>query len=150
MVKEIGRTPSDCGEKVLVCITAQSNSRRLICIAAKTADEVNGELHVLHVEKGNNIFQNENSPKLLEELFAFATEQGGMVHVYCDDNIPQSIADFIAREKITRLVLGEPPKEFAKGAGKNSRNELTHILAAMPQRVEVLIVKREEEFPDGK
>ena len=42
----------DNTERVLVCITSQANSERLIDMAAETADMLNGELHILHVQRG--------------------------------------------------------------------------------------------------
>ncbi|MPM49129.1 hypothetical protein SDC9_95857 [bioreactor metagenome] len=45
-------------ERILVCITAQCNSKRLINEGAKVADQVNGELHIIHVQRGDSIFNN--------------------------------------------------------------------------------------------
>lgn len=144
MVKEINRTSQDDREKILVCITAQSNSKRLIDKGAQVADKRNGELHILNVQKGNNIFHNEDTPRLLEELFNYGTEKGAMVHAYCDDNIPESIALFIQKEKITRLVLGQPPKDLQKNLPCNV-NQFHRIIERMPQKIEVVIVGKEDE-----
>ncbi len=43
-------------EKVLVCITIQKNSKRLIRKGAEIANNIGGELHILHVEKRNEYF----------------------------------------------------------------------------------------------
>lgn len=144
MVKEIDRSSMGGYEKVLVCITAQSNSKRLINKGAEIADHVNGELHILHVQKGNNIFHNNDTPRLLQQLFQYGSEKGGMVHAYCDDQIPESIAAFIEREKVTRLVLGEPPQHI-KNMKKKNENQFHKILQCMKQKVEIIIVGREEE-----
>lgn len=142
MVKEIDGSRLWQGRKILVCITAQENSKRLIQEGATLADAEDGELHILHVEKGNTIFQNTNAPLLLQELFRYATDKGGMVHVYCDDNVPESIAAFISREGITHLVLGEPPKEFLQRNGADC--QLQRILEGLPRRVHVTVVSRME------
>ncbi len=142
MVKEIDMDNTEFTQKVLVCITAQSNSKRLINKGAQIADIANAELHILNVQKGNTIFNNEETPKLLQQLFLYGSEKGGMVHAFCDDNIPESIAAFIKKEKITKLVLGEPP--VSKHA-VCSENQFHRIMENIPGEVEIIIVKREEE-----
>lgn len=137
MQSESNKTPLI--NKVLVCITAQSNSKRLIKKGALTAKDVSGELHVLHVKKGNNIFDNEQSPLLLQQLFNYASENGGIIHMYCDENIPLSIAEFIKNEQITHLVLGTPPTK------KQQENQLNNIINHLPKSVDVLIVERENK-----
>lgn len=144
MVKEIDRSSMEECEKVLVCITAQSNSKRLINKGAEIADEINGELHILHVQKGNNIFNNSDAPMLLQQLFQYGSEKGGMIHAYCDDNIPESIANFIAKEKVTKLILGEPPK-MQGGLKKRNENQFHKIIQSTKQKVEVIMVGREHE-----
>ena len=42
-------------QKILACITIQQNSRRLIKKGAELAEQLGGELHILHVEQGNSI-----------------------------------------------------------------------------------------------
>lgn len=144
MVKEIDRSSKSCNiERVLVCITAQSNSKRLINKGAEVADLNNGELHILHVEKGNNIFDNEDAPRLLQELFHYGSEKGGMVHAYCDDNIPESIARFVENENITKIVLGEAPA-FLKLTTKEMENQFYKIICNIPRAIEIFIVDREE------
>ena len=57
--------------KVLVCITIQQNSKRLIQKGFELAQSVDGELHVLHIRKGETIFDTPNSTSLFEELFVY-------------------------------------------------------------------------------
>ena len=133
-------------EKILVCITAQSNSRRLIDKGQEVAASYAGELHVLYVQKGNNIFENADSPRMLQDLFEYASARGGMVHFLSDDNVPHTIARFIRTESVTRLILGAPaaqmpPKQLAQGG------ELRRILAESPQAVEVVVLDRPQEAP---
>lgn len=144
MVKEIDSSFNGECEKVLVCITAQSNSKRLINQGAEIADQCNGELHILHVQKGNNIFHNSDTPRLLQHLFQYGSEKGGMIHAYCDDNIPESIAAFIEKEKVTKLVLGEPPAHL-KNIRKQNENQFHKILQSTKQKVQVIIVGRKDD-----
>ena len=96
-------------QKILVCITPQSNSKRLIDHASDLAQEMPGELHILHVEKGNNIFMTANTSGILQELFDYGADHGGVIHAVCGHDITEAIQNFIIDHDITRVVLGEPP-----------------------------------------
>lgn len=93
--------------KVLVCITIQKNSKRLIEKGAKLAIEQHSKLHILHVEKGMSIFQNPEAATLLEELFEYGKKLGGEVHFISDEQIAQRIVTFIRDMEVTTVVLGE-------------------------------------------
>ncbi len=97
-------------ENVLVCITIQENSRRLISEGARVARSVNAPLHILHIRKGETIFDNPESSNLLQELFAYGSELGGEVHFLCSQTVIDTIIHFIKEHHITQLVLGETPQ----------------------------------------
>lgn len=145
VVKEIDITSTEFREKVLVCITAQSNSRRLINKGAEIADKYNGELHILHVLKGDNVFNNQQTLQLLQQLFIYGSEKGAMVHAYCDENVSDNIADFVKNEKITKLILGESPTQPMKKNKKQTENHFHKIISGIPKGVEIIIVKRKEK-----
>lgn len=121
--------------KILVCITAQSNSHRLIDKGNEAAQKNNGTLHILHVEKGNDIFK--SSDKLLQELFNYASTLGGIVHGLCSDDVVQTIMQFIKGEEITHIVLGEPP------AAENIKPlDIDAILRDKMPHLEIIILRR--------
>lgn len=95
--------------KVLVCITIQENSKRLIHKGSELAHSIDGELHVLHIRKGETIFDNPNSSSLFEELFVYGSELGGEVHFLCSSDVIHTISDFISNNGITHVVVGKPP-----------------------------------------
>ena len=120
-----------------MCITPQANSKRLITKANEKASELNAELHILHVEKGNNIFLTEDSPKLLEELYQFGAELGGILHGLCGEDITATIFKFIKKEKITHVVLGVPPENAAikpEDVGEKLKAQLPYLELIMLQR----------------
>ncbi|MDF2877970.1 MAG: hypothetical protein K0S30_1066 [Clostridia bacterium] len=106
-------------EKVLVCITIQENSRRLISEGFNTATTLDAPLHILHIRKGETIFDNPESSSLLEDLFDYGSELGGEIHFLCSHNISQTIMDFIVTNEISHLVIGESPidNDFDSTAG---------------------------------
>ena len=60
--------------KILVGITIQENSRRLIDEGHRLSNELNAPLHILHIRKGETIFDHPDSSKLLDELFTYGGE----------------------------------------------------------------------------
>lgn len=94
-------------KKVLVCITIQKNSHRLISEGFNIARAVNGSLHILHIRKGETVFDHADSSNLLAELFTYGSELGGEIHFLCGENISETISNFIIEQKITEVVIGE-------------------------------------------
>lgn len=132
-------------EKILVCITPQSNSKRLIEQGAERAAECGGALHVLHVQKGDSIFNNYDSLKWLQQLFTYGSSKGGMMHATCDYNVAQCIARFVQEEEITQVVMGELPKNLKKQIAKGTReNQFQNIMDALPDTITLTIVPREQ------
>jgi len=140
--QEMYEAEKGIGENVVVCITPQSNSKRLIDIGAEVAEKFHGDLHILHVQKGDSIFHNEETLRLLEYLFRYGSGKGGMIHALCDRDVPSCIAKFVSDENISHVVMGELPKEMMKQKGEN---QFDKIRKALPKDVEVIIVKREEK-----
>ena len=93
--------------KVLVCITPQSNSKRLIDKGGEVSAVTGGELAVLYVEKGNNVFATEQTPVILQEMFSYATQIGGTVTGLCGEDVFCTIKKFIADNRVTHIVFGE-------------------------------------------
>lgn len=103
-------------EKVLVGITIQQNSRRLISEGYALAKELDAPLHILHIRKGETIFDHPESSQLLAELFAYGGELGGEVHFLCSNHVSKTFTDFVKSNHFTHLVIGEPPKDANNGA----------------------------------
>lgn len=128
-------------EKVLVCITPQSNSQRLINKGYHICENHNAELHILHVSKGNDILSIEETPKILQELFDYARHLGASVHGVCGTEILTTIKDFINKNKITYVVFGEPPKE-----AENVKS-MVYIIKEIFENINIVILKRDEKVP---
>ncbi len=95
-------------QNVLVCFTIQEKSKILISKGADIANDTNANLHILHVRKGDSIFDTPNSTKLTEELFNYGKNLGAEAHFMCSDNIISTVAAFIRTNNITHLVVGAP------------------------------------------
>ena len=145
MVRDFDASAPMGTNKVVACITAQYNSERLIDTAAEVADKFNADLHILHVNKGSSIFINDNTPIMLDKLFEYGSERGGMIHMLCSEDVAKAIGDFIEEYGITKIVLGEPPAKFVE-MQKIKESEFDKIEKVLHRcKVEIIIVKREKE-----
>jgi len=95
--------------KVLVCITPQANGKRLIDKGHEISLHISAELHILHVEQNNSVFYTDESAQMLDNLFRYGSERGGVVHAVCAQDPFAAIKRFIKDEGITDVVLGESP-----------------------------------------
>lgn len=116
--------------KILVGITIQENSRRLIDEGVRLSKSLNAPLHILHIRKGETIFDNPESSMLLEDLFAYGGELGGEVHFLCGEHVSRTFLDFVKANHFTHLVIGESPSHLATKSPSvydKITNELKHI-----------------------
>ena len=105
MVREaVDAINGDKIERVLVCITSQISSQRLIDKAAEIADNENAELHILHVQQGNSIFNNADTPKMIHSLCQYGSKKGGTMHFYCHEDVPECIGKFVSEKYITKII----------------------------------------------
>lgn len=129
----------DGNRKILVCITPQSNSTRLIDRGLEEAKRVNGELHILHVEKGCSVFNTEDTPRLLQSLFCYASERNGVVHGLCGEDVQAVVTKFITEQQMTDVVFGAP----LSGVYENLSGMFAYIQERLPQ-VNIIILERAE------
>lgn len=128
-------------QKILVCITIQENSKRLITEGHKLATLLKAPLHILHIRKGETVFDHPDSSTLLEELFNFGGELGGEVHFLCSNNILQTITEFIDNNQMTHLVIGETPNHDS-----DTNDGISTILKEALNHITIDIVPRNEDL----
>lgn len=131
---------ADRNERILVLVTAQKNSLRLIDYGFSLSLAEDGELHILHVQKGNSVFEGKDSLKRLQELVDYGSRLGASIHVQCDQDVANCVGNFVTKEGITRVILGESPQEKKE----KELGEWDHILEVIPEDVKINVVAREE------
>ncbi|MGN0135673.1 hypothetical protein [Anaerotignum sp.] len=125
-------------EKILVLVTAQKSSLRLIEYGFEVAQSCGGEYHILHVQKGDSLFQSNDSLKLLQNLADYGCRRGGILHLACEGDVAAYIGRFAEAEEVTQVILGQPPAPEGKKGKKKRESEFEKILAALPEGVKVL------------
>ena len=134
-------------EKILVCITIQSNSKRLIEKGAEIAKETEGKLHILHVEKGMSIFENPDAIKMLEELFEYGKELGGEVHFVSDENVAKRIVTFVKDMEINKIILGQTMSNIIN---KMLKKDVNSTVTNKAKDLDVLILERPKHIDTEK
>ena len=130
-------------ERILVCITTQANSERLIDKAADIARVLEAELHILHVQRGDSIFNNSDTPDMMHRLCQYGSEKGGVIHFYCDEDIAQCIGRFVSQNHVTRIVIGQPPVENLYDIIEVKKAALK-VLKEIRDNVDVIVVPRKD------
>lgn len=102
----------DTKKRVLVCVTQQKTCERLIKRGARICDEIGGELYVIHVVlNGWNFLGNSREGEALEYLFGISKSVGADLTVLRADDIVKAITSFTKDNKISCIILGEPPRD---------------------------------------
>ena len=106
---------------VLVCVTPQESSKKLIEAGRILAEKNDAELQVITVLPLNGETQ-KDCPKQLDALFQTVRDSKGEMAVYFSDDPVFTIAAHMAKTKPIVLVVGFP--------GENSNNfiSLIHLL----------------------
>lgn len=95
-------------ETVLVCVTGQQTSRRLIHRGAQVAQERDAALLVLCVSgSGFNLLSNPEVSQALNDLYRLSGEVGAEMTMLHHQDPHRAICDFVKERGVTRLVLGE-------------------------------------------
>lgn len=95
-------------ETVLVCVTGQQSSQRLVHRGAALAQEHNASLLVLSVSgSGVNLLSDPQVSQALNDLYRLCGEVGAEMTMLHHHDAHRAICDFAKEHHVTRLVLGE-------------------------------------------
>lgn len=97
-------------ETVLVCVTGQKSSERLIHKGAEIAKEHGAELLVLSVSgSGLNHLDDPAVSMALNDLYRISGEVGAEMTMLQHTDAHRAICDFAHQRHVTRMVLGDSP-----------------------------------------
>ena len=113
-------------DSVLVCVTAQPTSHRLIQRAAQIAQAAGQPLLVLAVlGSGPNLLQLPHVAATLDALYARAGGVGAEMTIITDNDPQKAIAGFVRKRSVSCLVMGQ---------GNGSPNSLQNrLMRELPQ-----------------
>ena len=112
-------------ETVLVCVTGQSSSERLIRKGAEIASTHGASLLVLSVSgSGLNLTSNPQVMQSLNDLYRLSSEVGAEMTILHHPDARRAICDFAKERGVTRLVVGE---------GKTPSSFIPNLMRSLPQ-----------------
>lgn len=113
-------------ETVLVCVTGQQSSQRLIHRGAQLAGELNAQLLVLSVSgSGFNLLSDPQVSQALNDLYRLSGQVGAEMTMLHDPDALHAIRHFARSRGVTHLVLGE---------GRTGENTfISSLMRALPQ-----------------
>lgn len=91
-------------ERIAVCISSNPAAQYLIARAARMAQAMGGELHVVYVDLGQDT--SEKNQKTLEANIRFAENVGASVDKVKGNSVAEVVADYVRRKHITQVVFG--------------------------------------------
>ncbi len=104
-------------ERIAVAITPEVAASRLIRRAARIAQRLKGEMHVIYVQVHA---PNEEQARALETLEKLTKELDGEFHVLAQANVPEALVSFSRQFDITQIIMGESHRtrwqEFVGGS----------------------------------
>lgn len=115
---------------VLVCITAQESSEKLVEAGKAIADKNKADLEVVSVLPMMNSDSRVN-PQVLEKLYRLAQSRGGKMALYFSDDPTLTVSAHIAKRKPLTLVVGFP--------GERS-NDFVHTIHLLLPEVPISMV----------
>ena len=119
-------------ERVLVLISSNPDSARLVRIGSKIAGRLNSNLYVLHINlKNRKKNKSENYDKSLSKNISVAENLGAAVFSFQADDIVSGVIDFVKSNNISHLVIGatnEKKKFFGRFFKKSIVNSLIDSL----------------------
>ncbi len=100
--------PWPAAERLLVCISSNPLSERLVRNGRRLADELNAEWFVLHVEgaepDGLSPVQRDQIVRTLQ----LAESLGAQIHAVPGHSMAQTAIDFARKHNVTKIIVGKP------------------------------------------
>lgn len=98
-------------ERILVCVTAESEAAEMLESGRRNADRFQGEFFVVHVEE---IDLQKEKREFLERNLQQARELGAEIHTLTDSDPVTAILDFAMQRGITQIFVGRSsgPADF--------------------------------------
>jgi len=91
-------------ERIAVCISSNPAAQYLIARGARMSQAMDGELHVVYVDMGQDI--TEQNQKTLGANLQFAENVGAEITRLRGSSVAGAVADFVREKHITQVVFG--------------------------------------------
>lgn len=99
-------------DRLLVCVSPSPFSRQLIRKAYQLAESTKAEWYAVYVESISQLNMDDTTRAKLAETLEFAEELGAKVRTISGSDVAEEVLKFAESEKITKIMMGKPPKKF--------------------------------------
>ncbi|AHM56821.1 hypothetical protein EAL2_c15260 [Peptoclostridium acidaminophilum DSM 3953] len=125
-------------KKVMVCVTKQKTSERLIKSGYKIAGP-EGELYVLHITGKDLSLAN---CEVIQHLFDVSKKYDAQMSILHSKHVAETIKKFVSDNDINAIVLGESNEESVKS------DMALKITSGMPDTVKTYIIPMSYSYLD--
>lgn len=104
-------------ERILVCVTAQTDATEMLESGRRNADRFQGEFFVVHVR---DTHLQKETRELLQKNLDYARQLGAQIQTLSNSDIATTILDFAVQRGITQIFVGRssvPPDFWARLRG---------------------------------
>ena len=122
-------------KNVMVCVTQQKTCDRLIRYGNDILGDNKGELFIIHVAHYKfNFLGNTKEGEALEYLYEKALEYGANLTVVRSNDVLETLADLVKKNKITHIVVGE------SGETDNTGNLVNRLEKKLGNKAELVVI----------
>ncbi len=111
--------PWPAGERLLVCVSANPLSERLVRAARRLADDLNAPWYAVHVETTGPDRRPTNRERIFNTL-QLAELMGGQAVMLAGRAVAPTVVEFARKNNITKVIVGKPIRprwvDFVRGA----------------------------------
>jgi two-component system sensor histidine kinase KdpD len=100
--------PWPATERLLVCITPNPLSERLIRSTRRLSDEMNAEWLAVYVETPEHARLSEEERARITKALLLVEELGGRSLTLSGDSVPDTVLKYAAGHNVTKIIVGKP------------------------------------------
>ena len=120
-------------ERVLVLISSNPDSARLVRIGSKLAGRLNSNLYVLHINlKSRKKNKSENYDKSLSKNISIAENLGAVVFSFQADDVVSGVVYFVKSNNISHIVIGATNEKKKFFGGFFKKNIVNSLIDSLP------------------
>lgn len=122
-------------KNVMVCVTQQKHCDRLIRYGHAFLGDQKGELFIIHVAHHQIKFLgNSQEGEALEYLYEKALEYGANLTVVRSNDVLETLADLVKKNKITHVIVGE------SGEAESRSNMVEQLRKKIENKAELVVI----------
>jgi two-component system sensor histidine kinase KdpD len=135
------RGPWPAAERILVCISPNAQSARLVRTARMLASQLYAEWFAVYVETPNDVrLSPEERNRVLDNL-RLAERMGAKTLTIRGDSVAAAVTEYAARNHITKVVVGKTQSRWRKLFGLAAVDQVIRL----SKQVDVIVATAEEK-----